>query len=62
MVFRISERFDETFGYMWYQINSFYVEVQYNCADNVIEKLLSFSITNKLDAYINEIDISEIME
>lgn len=57
----ISERFDDEYGYILYQIHNFYVEVQYTGPDNTIEKFVSFSTTTKLEPYISDIDINEIM-
>ena len=56
----ISERFDKEFGYSLYQLNNFYVEVQYNGGINAITKLTSFSTDTKLEPYLDKIDISNI--
>ena len=56
----ISERFDDKFGYILYQISNFYVEAKYDCEDNAITKLTAFSTTANLESYINEIDINEL--
>jgi len=56
----VSERFDSKFGYILYQISNFYVEAKYDCENNAITKLISFSSTAKLEPYINDIDINEL--
>ena len=56
----LSERFDKEYGYSLYQLNSFYVEVQYDGDKNAITKLTSFSTTTKLKPYLDKIDISNI--
>ena len=56
----VSERFDDKFGYILYQLHDFYVEVKYDCTDNCITKFTSFSTTTKLEPYINDIDINDL--
>jgi hypothetical protein len=54
----LTERFVEAYGYSVYQLNNFYVEVQYNGGINAITKLTSFSTTKKLEPDLGKIDIS----
>jgi hypothetical protein len=58
----LTERFDEVYGYSLYQLNNFYVEVQYNGSLNAITKLTSFSTYTKLEPYLDKIDISEVTD
>jgi hypothetical protein len=58
----VSERFDKEYGYSLYQLNNFYVEVQYNGGLNAITKLTSFSTDTKLEPYFDKIDISGAFE
>lgn len=44
-----------------YQINSFYVEVYYNCELGKIEEFRSFDSTDQLDPYLAAIDLSELI-
>jgi hypothetical protein len=57
----VSERFDKEYGYSLYQLNDFYVEVQYNGGINAITKFTSFSTYTKLEPYLDKIDISNII-
>jgi hypothetical protein len=43
-----------------YQVNSFYVEVYYNKEYNPIKKFRSFSSTDELNPYLEQIDLNEI--
>jgi len=56
----VSERFDDTYGYILYQINNFYVEAKYDCQNNTIVKFTSFSTTTKLEPYLSDIDINDL--
>ena len=58
----LTERFDEVYGYSLYQLNNFYVEVQYNGGLNAITKFTSFSTYTKLEPYFDKIDISGVNE
>ena len=49
-------------GYSLYQLNNFYVEVQYNGGINAITKFTSFSTDTKLKSYLDKIDISGAIE
>lgn len=44
-----------------YQIDSFYVEVYYNCELGKIEELRSFDSTDHLEPYLSVIDLSELI-
>lgn len=44
-----------------YQIDSFYVEVYYNCKLGRIEELRSFDSTDQLDPYLEAIDLSGLV-
>lgn len=56
----LMQRFDLDIGYSLYQLNNFYVEVEYNGDQNKISKFTSFSTNTKLEPYLENIDISEI--
>jgi hypothetical protein len=56
----LSERFDKEYGYSLYQLNNFYVEVQYNGGINAIAKFTSFAAATKLEPYLLNIDITNI--
>ena len=58
----VFERFDVEKGYSLYQLNNFYVEVQYNGGINAITKFTSFSTDAKLEPYLDNIDISGVMD
>jgi hypothetical protein len=57
----LTERFDEVYSYSLYQLNNFYVEVQYNGRINAITKFTSFCTLTKLEPYLDKIDISNVM-
>ena len=57
----LTERFDKDYGYSLYQLNNFYVEVQYNGGLNAITKFTSFSTDTKLEPYLENVDLSKIM-
>lgn len=57
----LTERFDEAYSYSLYQLNNFYVEVQYNGGLNAITKLTSFCNLTKLQPYLDKTDISSII-
>jgi hypothetical protein len=56
----VAERIENEIGYSLYQLNGFYVEVQYNGGINAITKFTSFSTNTKLEPYLDKIDISEV--
>jgi hypothetical protein len=58
----LTERFDKEYGYSLYQLNNFYVELQYNGSINAITKFTSFCTLTKLDPYIDKIDISGVID
>ena len=58
----LTERFDKDYGYSLYQLNNFYVEVQYNGGINAITKFTSFCTLTKLGSYLEKIDISEVTD
>ncbi|HEX8334333.1 MAG TPA: hypothetical protein VF622_17050 [Segetibacter sp.] len=45
-----------------YQIDAFYVEVWFHKKRNKIVRYMSFIGTDKLTPYLNQIDVSEVME
>ena len=53
----VIERKDNNFSILLYQVQSFYVEVFYSGKENKISKLRSFSSTEQLEPYLNNIDI-----
>ncbi len=53
----IADRIEGAFKLILYQIESFYVEVWYNPAENSILKFRSFSSTTPLEPYLEKIDI-----
>jgi hypothetical protein len=57
---QIGERFSGLHKVHFYQIFSFYVEV-FAFEDQTLSHLISFDDTNKLDIYINEIDIAAML-
>lgn len=57
----ITERFGGDVGYSLYQLNDFYVEVEYNGDQNKISRFTSFSTSTKLEPYLDKIDISELI-
>ena len=56
------QRFEGETGYCLYQLYSFYVEVKYDHDQNKISKFTSFSTSTKLEPYLENIDISEIIK
>ena len=56
----VDERFEGEIGYSLYQLNDFYVEVQYNGGINAITKLTLFLTYTKLEPYLENIDISGV--
>jgi hypothetical protein len=57
----LSQRFEEEIGYNLYQLNNYYVEVQYNGGINATTKFTSFSTNTKLEPYLDKIDISKVI-
>ena len=56
----IGERVDGEYKIILYQIFSFYVELFYHPKYHVLKRLRSFSHIDCLDAYIKQVDLSEI--
>lgn len=56
----VTERFNGEIGYSLYQLNNFYVEVEYNGDQNKISNFTAFSTDTKLKSYLDTIDISEL--
>ena len=54
----VTERKENNFNILLYQVQSFYVEVFYSGNENKISRLRSFSSTEQLEPYLNNIDIS----
>lgn len=56
----IGNRTEDNYRALLYQLYSFYVELYYNGEDNKICKVRSFSSTDQLEPYLNNIDIPYI--
>ena len=56
----LMQRFEGEIGYSLYQLNNFYVEVEYNGDQNKISKFISFCTNTKLEPYLGKIDLSWI--
>lgn len=50
-----------TLKVLLYQIDSFYVEVYYNCELGRIEEFRCFDSTDQLDPFLEAIDLSELI-
>jgi hypothetical protein len=57
----LGERISQGAKVLLYQIDAFYVEVYYVASLNKIAKMRSFSSTNLLKPYLEEIDISYLV-
>lgn len=59
---KLAEREDETFLYLLYQIDAFYIEEKVHKAHNVRHAFRSFSSTTSelLKPYLDKIDISDL--
>ncbi|MFC0771316.1 hypothetical protein [Terrimonas alba] len=44
-----------------YQFNSFYVEIIYKKYRRVVSRIRCFESTNRLDAYLHQMDIEELI-
>jgi len=53
----IAHRSDETIKYILYQLDAFYIEVWYAYEDNNILKFRTFSSTDALEPYLQQINI-----
>lgn len=49
----LDARFDNHLRFLLYQIDSFYVEIKYNCETNELEGLKGFISIRRLIAYLN---------
>ena len=56
---QLSERFNKDYGYSLYQIDGFYLGVQYR-ADKRNYKIDILSTSIKLEPYLDKIDISQL--
>lgn len=56
----VAIRTDSENEILLYQVDSFYVEVYYNGEYNRIKKFRSFSSTDELIPYLEQIDLNEI--
>lgn len=56
----LTHRFEETFKFMLYQINDFYVEIKYIIEGNIFVEIKSFKTTNLLKKYLDEINIDDL--
>ena len=56
----VADRIDAEYRVILYQIFSFYVELYYHTELNVLCRLRSFSSTNPLEAYINQINLDSL--
>ena len=57
----VGKRNDETHDILLYQVDSFYVEVYYHRANNLISHMRPFSSTDQLSPYLQHIDISNML-
>lgn len=53
----LMQRFEGEVGYSLYQLNNFYVEVEYNGDQNKISRFTSFCTNTKLEPYLEQIDL-----
>ena len=53
----VADREDEEHRILLYQVDSFYVEVYFHKVFQVIRKYKSFSSTEQLQPYLNQIDL-----
>ncbi len=57
----IADRQDEDHSILLYQIDSFYVEVYYHKELNVIRRFRPFSSTEQLQSYLDQIEVSPLI-
>ena len=57
----IAERLDDEHNILLYQVFSFYVEVYYHREYNIIRKFRSFSSTEQLQPYLEQIDVLKLL-
>jgi hypothetical protein len=55
----IDFRTDETFKYLLYQIDGFYVEARYHNGQNLLNGLWAFDDTNELEPYLAQPSLSD---
>jgi hypothetical protein len=58
----LTTRFHGLHAILLWQIDGFYVEIFYNRVDHNIDKLRSFRSTIPLRPYLNEIDITSVLQ
>jgi len=59
---QIGRRKEDDYLILLYQVEGFYVEVFYHKADYVIVKYNPFTKSELLEPYLNEIDISSLLQ
>jgi hypothetical protein len=57
----IAELMEEEYKIFLYQIHSFYVELYYNRVDKRVKRLVSFSSTDSLEVYLDQIEIDDLL-
>ena len=57
----IGERFDEEHNILLYQIDGFYVEVFYHREYNTIRRFRSFSSTEQLTPYLEQLNLKGLI-
>lgn len=57
----IAQRKEDDYNVFLYQVYSFYIEVWYSCNLMNIYSLKSFSSTEELDPYLEQVDISSLI-
>jgi hypothetical protein len=58
----IGERKDEFYKILLFQVDAFYAEIYYHSHFNVIIKIVSFSDTNRLDPYLQNISLGDLLQ
>lgn len=58
---KIASKFDNTILCQLYQVDSFYIEVQYSFPLGIITHLVSFDDTKLLDPYLKFINIDKVL-
>ena len=51
---------EHSYKYILYQLDSFYIEVLYNISLDSIIDLIAFENVDRLDSYMEKVDINEI--
>ena len=57
----LSDRSDNNFNYILYQIGAFYIEVKFDLVANDFLMYRSFEDASELDPYLSSIDLSEVL-